>query len=132
MNAIPPVRNNAPETKNQKFLRLMQNRLGRFLEDVRLMGQLSARSYEATPEQMAEVMHHVDTAIKDFARQFAVPYASKIGRMGQADSANVMIGAPPAPKIPETSSLKIEIARAIELIDNGNVQNARDHLSGLL
>ena len=72
------------ETKNQRFQRLMFRRLGRALEELRLVSQLSSENYENTPEEAEEVVMHLDAAVQRIAKSFAVPYSTVIGTKSQA------------------------------------------------
>jgi hypothetical protein len=67
------------ETKHDKFIRLMQNRLGRTLQELRLVSQLASFNYENTPEEALEVIIHLDRGVKDVAAAFGVIYKTHIG-----------------------------------------------------
>lgn len=108
-----------PETKNEKFLRLMQARLGTTLENFRLIRQLSSRNYEFTPVQVQEVVYHLDQGIKTVAETYGVPYRSYIG----ADAKLASAPARTSGRINE-----IDVAKAIEMIE----ANAKDEAIHLL
>lgn len=95
-----------PETRHDRFLRLMQRRLGRALEEMRLVSQLSGKNYENTPEEADEVIQHLDRAVHTIAAAFEVPYKTAIGA---ASRASLRSG-----PIDET-----EVARAIDAINAG-------------
>lgn len=67
------------ETKHEKFLRIMQRRLGKALEDLRLVGQLSSNNYQNTPEEAEDVVLHLSWAVWEIAKSFNVPYSAKVG-----------------------------------------------------
>ena len=69
------------ESRHTRFLRLMQKRLGRALEELRLVSQLSSHNYQYKPEEAHEVMLHLDGAMREIATAFNVPYSSAVGRV---------------------------------------------------
>jgi len=75
------------EDKHNRFLRLMQRRLERALEELRLVSQLSSSNYENTPDEAQEVVRHLDASVRHIAQVFAVPYATRIGK-GAAHTTN--------------------------------------------
>lgn len=102
------------ETKNQKFLRLMENRLLRTLEDLRLISQLGSTNYRNTPEEAQEVILHLDAGLKTVAQTFDIPYKSWIG--GVTKYTRI------APQMGEIN--EIDAAKAIALIQAGEPENA--------
>jgi len=123
------------ETKNQKFIRLMTTRLGRVLEDMRLIGQLSAKTYEHTNAEVEEVVRYLDTGVKDIARVFGVAYVSKIGRASlatKATTAVVQLNAPKVSGVSENSQAKIVIAKALDLMSKDQVRQAETLLRDFL
>lgn len=93
------------ETKHDKFLRLMQSRLVRAMEEFRLISQLASSNYRNTPEEAHEVISHLDQGVKSVAIAFGVQFRSWI--------------APPGSKaIPPQLGMinEIDAAKAIELI----------------
>ena len=68
------------ESRHERFLRLAQNRLGRTLEQLRLVSQLASHRYENTPEEAGEVVRLLDEAVRRVAEVFGVEYASRIGK----------------------------------------------------
>lgn len=99
------------ENKHQKFLRLMQKRLGRVLEYIRLVSQLSSDNYENSKDEAYEVIAHLDAAVHKVADQFDVPYTSTVGETTQRPD---RIG----------SIDEVDIARAIDLIRHGDNERA--------
>lgn len=86
------------ETKHDKFIRLMTNRLGRTLEEFRMLSQLASTNYENTPEEAHEVILHLDRGVKSVASAFGVLYKTHIGsstsrnlsrQMGQVNEIDV-------------------------------------------
>lgn len=67
------------ETKHDKFIRLMTNRLGRTLEEFRMLSQLASTNYENTPQEAHEVILHLDRGVKSVASAFGVLYKTHIG-----------------------------------------------------
>lgn len=105
------------ETAHEKFLRLMQKRLGRVLEEVRLVCQLSSRNYESTKAERLEVVHHLDAAVKKVAATYDVPYESKIGdKVVQ-----------PANKVQAALTAE-QVAAVVDLLDYGRLPEALDIL----
>lgn len=68
------------ESKHERFLRLMQRRLERSLEELRLVSQLAKRDYTYYPEEAEEVVWHLDKAVRHVAEVFGVEYATRIGK----------------------------------------------------
>lgn len=100
------------ETKHAKFLRLMQNRLGRTLEEFRLIRQLSSSNYESHPEECLEVVQHLDKELHSVARAYGVPYSSTVGEKPQ-----------------EVAVLSQErLAEVIDLLDNMRISQALEIL----
>lgn len=114
------------ESKHQRFLRLMHRRLGRALEELRLISQLSSDNYENTPAEAAEVILHLDSAVTKIAQVFDVPYATATG-----DYAKMVLSqgfsAKAGSKIDET-----DIAKAIDLLNQNKPQEAKFLLKAVL
>jgi hypothetical protein len=68
------------ETKHDAFLRLADRRVGRAMEEIRLVGQLSSRTYENTEEEAQIVVTHLDKAVQLVAQLLEVPYSTAIGK----------------------------------------------------
>lgn len=116
----------AKETKHEAFLRLMQRRLGRALEELRLVGQLSSPNYENTAAEAEEVITHLDSRVHAIAEAFDVEYATRIGRAKTSLSSGAQhLG----PSITKTSVLdEIAIIQVIEKIRDGHHDEAIDIL----
>lgn len=95
------------ETPHDRFLRIMQKRLGNALEQLRLISQLKAARYHNTPEEASEVVCYLDEAVKEIATKFEVPYKTSMG-----NDATSTVG-PTSGPINE-----LDIARAIDLLEN--------------
>lgn len=67
------------ETKNDKFLRLMQKRLERTLEDFRMISQLASTNYRNTPAEAFEAIYHLDRGMKSVAVALQIPYKTWLG-----------------------------------------------------
>lgn len=107
------------ETKNQKFLRLMQARLERALEDFRLISQLASSNYRNTPEEAHEVIFILDRALHAVAKTFGITYRSWI----QHPSSKLTIG-------PQLGPInEIDGAKAIALINEERYVEARKLLA---
>ena len=109
------------ETKHDKFIRLMTNRLGRTLEEFRMLSQLASTNYENTPEEAHEVIIHLDRAVRQVAAVFDVDYKTYIGskatrampkHLGRVD--------------------EIDVARAIAFIKAGDTEAALNQLVAAL
>jgi hypothetical protein len=68
------------ETKHDAFLRLADRRVGRAMEKIRLVSQLSSRNYENTVEEAQLVVTHLDEAVQLVAQLLEVPYSTAIGK----------------------------------------------------
>ena len=119
------------EDKHTKFLRLIQTRVGRALDDLRLVGQLSARTYEHKPHEAEEVVQVLDQAVKEVATSFAVPYTTKVGRAGRADNSTI-IGAVKTTPMVDASKTKLAIVKALELLEQDKVHAAKEILVELI
>ena len=118
------------ETKHDRFLRLMQRRLGRALEELRLVSQLASPNYENTPEEAEEVVRHLDSNVRHIAQVFGVEYATRIGKgASQTTNGAQSIG----PMVRKTSVLdEIEIIRALEHLRAGRTDDVDRMLRGAL
>jgi len=109
----------AVETKHARFLRLMQRRLERALEELRLVSQLRSPNYENTPEEAEEVISYLDTAVRGIAQTFEVEYATRVGKASTNSTGDpVSINAP----FRKVSILdEVEIMRTLELLRAGEI-----------
>lgn len=132
---MPPtaagLRAQKEETKHDKFLRLAEARVTRTLDDVRLIAQLSARTYEYKPAEVEIIVKTLADAVHDVAKTFAVPFATKVGKAGKTDTSSIF-EEPKAQQIQETSKVKVIVARALDLIKQGEVEAAQALLVDLL
>lgn len=121
---------NKKETKHEAFLRLMQRRLGRALEELRLVQQLSSTNYENTPEEAEEVIAHLDGAVRKIAEVFDVEYATRIGKGSSQTTAN----ARPIGAIGKKVSIvdEIAIAHMLDMLQKGLLTELHDTLRGAL
>jgi hypothetical protein len=71
------------ESKHDAFLRLADRRVGRAMEEIRLVGQLSSRTYENTEEEAQIVVAHLDKGVQLVAQLLGVPYSTAIGEAAQ-------------------------------------------------
>ena len=111
------------ESKHQKFLRLIQPRVTRVLEDLRLVGQLRSKPYENELVEAEEVVTVIAESLNQVAKLYAVPFSFKSGRAQHADVTNVIpiIGVakpPPTPQAVANESMKVrgQIAKALDLL----------------
>lgn len=118
------------ETKHEKFLRLIQPRVTRVLEDLRLVGQLRSKPYENTLEEAEEVVGIIAKTLHGVAKLYAVPFSFKAGRAQHADSTGVIpiIGvqkpAPTAQEVAtESTKVKTQIAKALDLLKTETREN---------
>lgn len=118
------------ESKHERFLRLMQRRLERALEELRLVSQLASPNYENTPQEAEEVIRHLDGAIIGIAQSFEVPYSTAIGaaaaRRAQATGHLVTTAFSTA------GISEIDIVKAMELIKADRSEDAHEFLRSLL
>lgn len=120
------------ETKAQKFTRLAEARVSRSLDDIRLIGQLVARTYEHTPDQAEKIVTALTSGVSDVARTFAVPFTSRIGKAGKIDATPGIFADTRSPAHVETSHTKIAIAKALDMLKTGNAEGAQAILTDLL
>lgn len=106
------------ETKHDAFRRLAEVRIPRALEELRLVGQLSTRSYENTDEEAEAVVSTLVEAVKAVADQYDVPMSIATGedarvaeRTGHLVTSNKNTG--------EINA--IDIAMAIQAIQKGQL-----------
>lgn len=108
------------ETKHDRFLRLMHKRLGRTLEDLRLVRQLSSDNYEYTDAEVKEVLQHLENAINEIAQAFGqkplpsthpnAPVQIRPAVVGHARTKSVLD--------------EVDLAKAISAINAGNTDDA--------
>jgi hypothetical protein len=110
------------ETKHDKFLRLMQSRLERTLEEFRLISQLASSNYRNTPAEAHEVVEVLDRGVKSVAKEFQIVYRSWIH--------NPEIAVKIAPQMGEIN--EIDAAKAIAHIQAGNPEWAIQHLQAAI
>lgn len=117
------------ESKHDKFFRLMSVRLGRALEEIRLVSQLSGKTYENNEAEAEEVIRHLDGAVKNVAEAFSVPYSTAIGDDVQiAQATNHLI----TTQRDDSPIDEIDVAKAIEFLNEGDVATAKGLLKGAL
>lgn len=119
------------ETKHEKFLRLAEARVTRTLDDIRLINQLSARTYEYKPAEVEIIVKTLADSVHDVAKTFAVPFASKVGKGGKAETGSIF-EEPKVQEIQQTSVIKTTVARALDLLKQGEVEAAQALLVDLL
>lgn len=107
------------ETKHERFQRLAEKRLERTLEDFRLLSQLASTNYKNTPEEAFDLIRKLDSGLKDVARVFDVHFKSAVGN--------------PRKLGPYTGQMNpIDVAKAIDLIDAGDPEKAKQQLTAAL
>lgn len=116
------VDNAHKESKQARFNRLSQRRLERAKEELRLLSQLSTRTYENTPEQAENLIDQLDRSLHMIAEAFSVDYTTRIGRHEQRKTGN-------AHSVVETLHKKsildeVEVARVLDMLKHGNVDGA--------
>jgi hypothetical protein len=117
------------ESKHDRFLRLMQKRLGRVLEEMRLVSQLSSQNYENTEAEAFEVIQHLDNGVKNIAKVFGVPYNTAIGKPLASGPAA------PAPQGPLQRGRpldEVDIAKALEHLKKDEIEEAKELLRAAL
>lgn len=119
MTSAAPNTNPHAETKHEKFLRLMQKRLGKALETLRLISQLSSINYINTDAEALEVVLYLDEAVHQVASSFEVPYFSALGEAALRAAENVE-NRESHPHVFD----EIDAARLIEMIQSNNTDEA--------
>lgn len=59
------------ESKQEKFVRLAEARVNRALKDIALIGNLSTKQYESTPEQVGRIMSALYEAVDTTGSKYA-------------------------------------------------------------
>ena len=116
----------APETKHDRFIRLMQARLEKAWEALRLVSQLASPNYENTPEEAEEVIRVLDERVRHIAQTFDVEYATRIGKAASQTTG----GAKPIGSLGRQVSILDEIAivKALELLRKGETEQVEQIL----
>jgi hypothetical protein len=120
------------ETKHQKFVRLAESRVTRVLEDLRLVNQLVARSYEHKPAEAETIVKTLSNAVAETARVFSIPFATRVGKAGKADSSVSIFEERKVSTIAETNKTKLAMAKALDLLNKGEIEEAKTILANLL
>lgn len=121
------------ESKHDKFLRLADARVTRALDDIRLVGQLSARTYEHKAGEVEIIVKTLADAVSEVAKTFTVPFAMKVGKAGKADVTAPSIFEETKPKtLQETNKVKLTVAKALDLLKQGESAAAQALLADLL
>lgn len=117
------------ETKHEAFRRLGEVRVGRALEEIRLVSQLSSRTYENTPEEAESIVGILDNAVQHVAKVFQVPFSSAIGEEAarRAKRTGHLVT-----DVKEGPINEMEVALAIEMITNGEPDTAKKILKEAL
>lgn len=102
------------ETSRDRFQRLLPKRLGKTLEEIRLLSQLSSHNYSNTPEEALDLVRNLDASVHTVAKAFGVNYRSAYSAPGLRA---------PQP-IHATPINVIDVARAIDLIGKGQTKEA--------
>lgn len=135
MNAQTPSASGsstAVETKAQKFTRLCEARASRVLEDLRLVTQLNTRAYEHTPFQAEVLVKTLGEGVAELARAYTVPFVFKAGKPGKADPTLHIFEEKKSTALVETHKGKLTIARAIDMINEGKLDEAKTLLTELI
>jgi len=122
------------ETKNQKFLRLAENRYTNAAKSIELLGNLTGYAYESTPEQRQLVVDLLQKNISDLAETYGVPLN---GSEKPAEAASAT-SAPQTPEDTQRASVspvrtaltltRSYISRAIRYIEGEDVPAAKQVL----
>lgn len=109
------------ETKHERFLRLAERRVGRALDELRLISQLSSPNYENTPTEAEAIVSALDESVRYIASVFGVDYATQIGKAASQTVNN----ASPIQRFQKSNPLdEIEIVKALEHLANDNIEEA--------
>lgn len=110
------------ETKQDAFVRLANARIPRVLEEMRLVGQLTNRSYTHTEDQAEEIISTLSQAVQEIAGVFDVPFSVAVGEDAQyAKQSNHLVTA--KQKTGEVDVMAI--AMAIEEIEARRFDSAK-------
>ena len=116
------------ETKHDRFLRLMHKRLGRTLDDLRLIRQLSSDNYEFTQAEVKEVMSHLENAINDVAKAFGAAPLPSTNPNAPVQIRPAIIGHGRTKSVLD----EVDLAKAISAIKAGNTDDAIEILKAPL
>jgi hypothetical protein len=119
------------ETKHEKFLRLADSRVKRTLDDMRMICSLTSKSYEHTPQEAQVIIEVLSKTVHEVAKTFSVPFTAKVGKAGTIGEISVF--ADKGMKAPvETSKVKIQVAKALDLLKKHEFAAAEEILTDLL
>lgn len=119
------------ESKHDAFIRLMERRMSRALEELRLVSQLSSINYENTPEEAELVIEALDASVRSIATAFDVSYVTRIGKRATSGP----VGAPtlsPMGRPGFTGLDGVGIAKALDLLRAGDADAAQSFLRNAL
>lgn len=108
------------ETKHERFLRLMQRRLERALEELRLVSKLSSDNYEYNAQEAEEVILHLDTSVRGIAQLFDVEYATRVGKASAKSTTRAASSTGLFTK--KTVLDEVELMRTLELLRAGDIE----------
>lgn len=133
LQAAPPGKTDSKaETKAEKFTRLAEARVTRALDDIRLVTQLSARTYHHTGEQAEQIVKVLAEAVSQCATSFSVPISQKIGPVGKSPTTPGIFADPKLPVHAEVARHKVQIAKALDFLNQDNLDEAKAVLVDLL
>lgn len=132
MNAHSAPAAPAKESKSEKFVRLAESRVTRALDDIRLISQLVARTYEHTAEHAQMIISTLAHSVAGVAKAFDVPFTYRVGKVGLASANGGILTDPKASNHVETSRYKSGIAKALEAMKKHDNDQARAILLDLL
>lgn len=117
------------ESKHDAFLRLAEKRVERALNDMRLVSQLSSRTYENTNEEAEIVVSHLIEGVREVAQSFDVPFSAVAGESAQiAEQTNHLI----TNTVEKGPIDEMEIISAIEFLADDDRESALSVLKTVL
>ena len=110
------------ESKQDAFVRLANARIPRVLEEMRLVGQLTNRSYTYDEAQAEEIVSTLAQALEEVSGVFQVPFSVAVGDNAQyAEKSNHLVKAKQ-----KTGEMDVmAVAMAIEEIEAHSYDSAK-------
>lgn len=110
------------ESKQDAFVRLANARIPRVLEEMRLVGQLTNRSYTHNEAQAEEIVSTLAQALEEISDVFQVPFSVAVGDDAQyAKQSNHLVTS----KQKSGEIAVMDVAMAIQEIEAGHFDSAK-------
>ena len=84
-----------PETRSDKFVRLVESRVPKALTSIRLVGQLASPNYEFTKEQAEAVVGTLQSSVDDLREAYGLPALVLAEKPEPLNASDAEAGNPP-------------------------------------